>query len=82
MKFERESDGIGKALSREDETTLLAACESNQLLRTVVALATNTALQKNEIRTLERNRTRIPKLRSTVPFHSVRLNRADKPLVT
>jgi integrase len=36
----------------EDETRLLAACESNLLLRTVVNLALNTAFRKNEIRTL------------------------------
>jgi integrase len=53
VKFERESEGIGKALSREDETKLLAACESNQLLHTVVTIAVNTALRKNEIRTLQ-----------------------------
>jgi integrase len=52
VKFERESDQIGKAMSDEDETRLLAACESNLLLRTVVNLALNTALRKNEIRTL------------------------------
>jgi hypothetical protein len=28
VKFERESEGVGKALSREDEANLLAACES------------------------------------------------------
>jgi integrase len=53
VKFERESEGIGKALSREDEATLLVACEKNQLLHTVVTLAVNTALRKNEIRTLQ-----------------------------
>jgi integrase len=36
----------------EEEARLLAACESNVLLRTVVSLALNTALRKNEIRTL------------------------------
>ena len=55
VKFERESEGIGKALSREDEGTLLTACESNQLLHTVVTIAVNTALRKNEIRTLQWN---------------------------
>jgi integrase len=34
------------------ESQLLAACDSNLLLRTVVSLALNTALRKNEIRTL------------------------------
>ena len=52
VKFERESDHIGKALTEEEETRLLAACESNFLLCTVVSLALNTALRKNEIRTL------------------------------
>ena len=52
VKFERESDDIGKAMTEEQETGLLAACESNPLLRAVVTLALNTALRKNEIRTL------------------------------
>jgi integrase len=52
VKFERESDHIGKAMTEEQETGLLAACESNPLLRAVVSLALNTALRKNEIRTL------------------------------
>jgi integrase len=51
VKFERESEGIGKALSREDEARLLEACKPNPLLDTVVTLALNTALRKNEIRT-------------------------------
>jgi integrase len=52
VRFERESDHIGKAMTEEQETGLLAACESNPLLRAVVALALNTALRKNEIRTM------------------------------
>jgi integrase len=52
VKFERESDEIGKAMTDEQEEGLLAACESNLLLGTVVTLALNTALRKNEIRTL------------------------------
>jgi integrase len=52
VKFERETASIGKALSSEEESTLLAACESNPLLHTVVSLALNTALRRNEIRTL------------------------------
>ena len=52
VKFERESDHIGKAMTEEQEAGLLAACESNPLLRAVVSLALNTALRKNEIRTL------------------------------
>jgi integrase len=52
VKFERESNHIGRALTEEEETRLLSACESNALLRTVVSLALNTALRKNELRTL------------------------------
>ncbi len=52
VKFERESNHIGRALVEEEEARLLSACESNALLRTVVSLALNTALRKNEIRTL------------------------------
>jgi integrase len=52
VKFERESNHVGKAMSDDDETRLLAACESNLLLSTIVSLALNTALRKNEIRTL------------------------------
>ena len=52
VKFEREHSDIGKAITREDEKNLLAACASNALLHSVVTLALNTALRKNEIRTL------------------------------
>jgi integrase len=52
VKFEREHNDIGKALSRDEEKNLLAACGSNALLVAVVTLALNTALRKNEIRTL------------------------------
>lgn len=52
VKFERESDHIGQALTHEQEICLLKNCESNLLLHTVVTLALNTALRKNEIRTL------------------------------
>ena len=52
MKFEREHTSIGKALTQEEESKLLAACEANALLHTVVSLALNTALRKNEIRML------------------------------
>jgi integrase len=52
VKFEREHNDIGKALSHEEEKALLAACDSNPLLNAVVTLALNTALRKNEIRTL------------------------------
>jgi integrase len=55
VKFERESNHIGRALTAEEEACLLSACESNALLRTVVSLALNTALRKNEIRTLRWN---------------------------
>jgi integrase len=52
VKFEREHANVGKALAHEEETKLLTACESNLLLYTAVALALNTALRKDEIRTL------------------------------
>jgi integrase len=52
VRFERESEGIGKAITEEQEKSLLAACEKNLLLTTVVSLALNTALRKNEIRSL------------------------------
>lgn len=52
VKFERESNHIGKTTSDEEETRLLGACKSNLLLRTVVSVALNTALRKNGIRTL------------------------------
>jgi integrase len=52
VKFERESNHIGRALTEEEEARLLSACESNALLRTVVSLALHTTLRKNEIRTL------------------------------
>ena len=52
VRFERESENVGKAIMAEEELQLLAACDSNLLLRTVVSLALNAALRKNEIRTL------------------------------
>ena len=52
IKFEREHSDIGKALARDEEQTLLTACTPNALLSAVVTLALNTALRKNEIRTL------------------------------
>ena len=52
VKFEREHRDIGKALTRGEEKKLLKACASNALLNAVVTLALNTALRKNEIRTL------------------------------
>jgi len=52
VDFESESEGIGKALSREDEARLLELCAPNPLLHTVVTLALNTALRKSEIRLL------------------------------
>ncbi len=55
VKFERERDEVGKALSREDEARLLEACKPNPLLDTVVTLALNTALRKSEIRLLRWN---------------------------
>jgi integrase len=52
VKFEREYNDIGKALSRVEEKRLVNACASNPLLNAVVTLALNTALRNNEIRTL------------------------------
>jgi integrase len=52
VKFEREHNDVGKALSQQEEKNLLDACGSNALLKAVVTLALNTALRKNEIRTL------------------------------
>jgi len=52
IKFEREPAGIGKALTAEEESKLITACESNSLLHTVVSIALNTALRKHEIQTL------------------------------
>ena len=52
VKFEREHCEIGKALTRAEEKKLLKACASNALLNAAVTLALNTALRKNEIRTL------------------------------
>ena len=52
VKFEKEHDKVGKALSRENEARLLEICAPNPLLHTVVVLALNTALRKSEIRLL------------------------------
>jgi integrase len=66
VRFERESDHIGKALIREEEARLLKICESNALLHSVVTLALNTALRKNEIRTLRWNQIDLFKRTLTV----------------
>ena len=66
VKFEREHCDIGKALSRQDEKKLLAACASNALLNAVVTIALNTALRKNEIRTLHWNQIDFEKRTVTV----------------
>ena len=52
VKFERESQKVGKALSPEEETALLTACDSNQLLRTVVTLSLSTTMRDHEIKAL------------------------------
>jgi integrase len=52
VKFEREHNDVGKALTHEEEKKLLDACGPNALLKAVVTLALNTAMRKNEIRTL------------------------------
>ena len=46
VKFEREHNDVGKALTHEEENNLLDACGSNALLKAVVILALNTALRK------------------------------------
>jgi integrase len=53
VKFEREHNDAGKSLSHEEEKKLLTACGANPLLNAVVTLALNSALRKNEIRTLQ-----------------------------
>jgi integrase len=66
VRFERESSHIGQALTPEQETALLGASESNPLLQTVVTLALNTALRKNEIRMLRWNQIDLFKRTLTV----------------
>jgi len=41
VRFEREYNDIGQALSREEDKPLFAACSSNPLLNAVVMLAAN-----------------------------------------
>jgi integrase len=52
VRFEAENEEIGKALTPDEEAQLLKACASNQHLDTVVTVALNTTLRKNEIRLL------------------------------
>lgn len=66
VKFEREHNDIGKALSHEDEKKLLDGCASNPLLNAVVVTALNTALRKNEIRILRWNQIDFEKRTVTV----------------
>ena len=66
VKFEREHNDVGKALSHHEEKNLLDACGSNALLKAVVTLALNTALRKNEIRTLRWNQIDFEKRRLAV----------------
>jgi len=66
VKFEREHNDVGRALSREEEQALLHACGPNALLAAVVTLALNTALRKNEIRTLRWNQIDFEKRTVTV----------------
>ena len=66
VKFERERDEVGKALSREDESRLLEVCAPNPLLHTVVTLALNTTLRKSEIRLLQWNQVDLFKRTLTV----------------
>jgi integrase len=66
VKFEREHNDVGKALTQQEEKNLLDACGSNALLKAVVTLALNTALRKNEIRTLRWNQIDFEKRTVTV----------------
>jgi integrase len=52
VRFEREREEVGQALSPEAETKLIEACRQNPMLETVVTLALHTALRKGEIRLL------------------------------
>jgi integrase len=52
VKFERESDEIGTAVTAEQESGLLAACDSNPMLRAVVTLALNTTMRDHEVKRL------------------------------
>jgi integrase len=52
VRFDRDREGIGQALSPEQEASLLGACCPNPMLEAVVTLALHTALRKNEIRLL------------------------------
>jgi len=51
----RASDDIGRAISREQETALLAACQSSRSrsLHTAVLLALNTCMRYSELRLLK-----------------------------
>lgn len=66
VRFERESDHIGQALTQQQEANLLTCCQSNSLLHTVVVLALNTALRKKEMRTLRWNQIDLFKKTLTV----------------
>src|SRR5260370_39952922 len=66
VKFEREHSDIGKALSREEEKNLLAACGSNALLNAGGTLSLNTAPRKNEIRTFRLSKIDFEKRTVTV----------------
>jgi integrase len=66
VKFEREQDEVGKALSREDEARLLNLCAPNPLLDTVVTLDLNTALRTKELRLLRWNQVDLFKRTLTV----------------
>ena len=66
VKFEREQDEVGKALSREDEARLLNLCAPNPLLDTVVTLDLNTALRTKELRLLCRDEVALIRDRSAL----------------
>ena len=52
VRFEHESQQVGKALSPDEESALLTTCEQNPLLRAVVTLALNTTMRDHEIKGL------------------------------
>ena len=52
VRFERELQQVGKALSPDEESALLTTCEQNPLLRAVVTLALNTTMRDHEIKGL------------------------------
>jgi integrase len=52
VRMLRATGEVGRAISREEETALLAACQSSRSLHTAVLLALNTCMRYSEIRLL------------------------------